>query len=761
MELFVVLVALALLLLLLVGGVLAIIAFVLALGHARQIRDLQREIRSLLNRVGHLEARTPEAEPEPAEEPATKPTPPPPIPPEPAPKPPAWTQPQEQGRAAAPGEPAPAPARSNWAGIEQAIGQKWLTWAGVLALLAAAGFFLKYAFDQQWIGPTTRVLMGLLAGIVMLGTGERFVRRGSRFFGQGLIGGGLALLYLSLFASFTLYRLVPQPVAFAAMVVVTLVGMALAVAHDSLSISFLAVLGGLLTPVLLSTGEDRRDVLFAYLLLLDLGVLGLTLSKRWRALDVLAFVGTAALFAGWFAEFYADAAWMPALLWLLVFYALFLVLACLDHLRRRTPIRVERFAVALANAALVFACACTMLHEQHEFVLGSVALGMAASYLGLAVLAGRRLPDAKRPVFGFVGLAMVFFTVSAPFYLDGWAVTLAWAAEGPLLVYLGYRFRYMPVRAGGFLVLVLSAMRIAAVHWPLHETPFVAFWNEAFLCAFCVPLAGAAAALVHRFFRHRAEEGDRTLKLALVIGGAYLALLLVHSELANALSNAGKDWLAHHVGAAPWTGGAALLLVCGLLTRSRPVRLAGLLPLTVGGVLMLVSYGYGNPGDYLVFLNVRFAAGLVAVIAAFAYRLLPGRMDAPLTKDPGGTTAFWAGLMGLPLLLSMETYSYFSCAIADAESARWTALTSVSVVWTVYASALLVVGFRRNLRSIRVTGLALFGAVALKVVLVDLGALAQVYRIVSFFVLGALMIAGAYLYHRIEQRMERSTEQPP
>jgi uncharacterized membrane protein len=74
--------------------------------------------------------------------------------------------------------------------------------------------------------------------------------------------------------------------------------MALAAAHNALPIALLAVLGGLLIPVLCSTGVDSRDVLFTYLTVLDLGVLAVTMLRRWRALDVLAFVGKWALFAG-------------------------------------------------------------------------------------------------------------------------------------------------------------------------------------------------------------------------------------------------------------------------------------------------------------------------------------------------------------------------------------------------------------------------------------------------------------------------------
>ncbi len=81
----------------------------------------------------------------------------------------------------------------------------------------------------------------------------------------------MAILYVSLFAAYGLYGLLPQAVTFVLVAIVTAGGVVL------------AVLGGLLTPVVLRTERDPRDALFAYLLLLDLGVLGVAFLKRWRA----------------------------------------------------------------------------------------------------------------------------------------------------------------------------------------------------------------------------------------------------------------------------------------------------------------------------------------------------------------------------------------------------------------------------------------------------------------------------------------------
>ena len=119
-------------------------------------------------------------------------------------------------------------------------------------------------------------------------------------------------------------------------------------------------------------------------------------------------------------------------------------------------------------------------------------------------------------------------------------------------------------------------------------------------------------------------------------------------------------------------------------------------------------------------------------------------------------TLYGIAIALLFIILSVETYLYFLGRIADAEKARWVAQMSLSVVWAVYAIGLLAVGFWRLVRSYRLSALGIFGMTALKVVIVDMAKVEEVYRIVSFLVLGILMIGASYLYHRVEKRLRMS-----
>lgn len=646
-----------------------------------------------------------------------------------------------------------------WAKFEENVGKRWITWVGVIVLFLGAAFFVKYAFEQGWLEPRARVVLGIMSGIGMLVLGGRFARRQMSALGQGLMGGGLAVLYLSLFAAFSFYNLIGQPAAFALMVVVSAVGMTLAVVHDGIAVSFLAVLGGLLTPVMLRTGQDARDALFTYLVLLNLAVLGVGLFKRWRALDVLAFVGTWLLFSAWFAEFYAASAMAPTLLWLATFYLIFLVMPFPYHLRHCTPTAVERFTMSLANASVSFGYFHWLLHADHRHGLGWVALGMSACYLASGILFRKRVRADERGFFGFIALAVTFLTMAVPLHLKLHGITLAWAAEAPVLLYFGYKYRYRPVRIGGFAVLLLSVVRLFSEYWDLHASGdrFALLFNRDFASAMCVPLGAAAYAWIHHWRRRDSSTVDRTLKVTSAIVAGFAALFVVQWEVSEWLQYHGHDYLARCAVTVLWAFGSAAFLGVGLRARSVATRVCGFAALFIAAALAAHLHALKMSGHCLIFTGPRFLATLIVVLTIFAFAFLVRRYSSHCTSEEQQFGRLLSAGATFLLLanLSVEVYTYWIREGLNPTKAKWLAQMSLSILWGVYASALLAIGFWRRIRPLRFAALALFGLTALKLILVDMAAVKQIYRIIAFVVMGVLMIGASYLYHRLEQRLVR------
>ncbi|MCA1556322.1 MAG: DUF2339 domain-containing protein, partial [Acidobacteria bacterium] len=169
--------------------------------------------------------------------------------------------------------------------LEQLIGGSLFNWLGIIAVSLTVGFFLKYAFDNDWIGQRGQVLFGAVAGVGILGAAERLRARGYKSYAYVLSGGGILILYLTVYAARVFYDLISVLPAFLLMLAVTTTAVLLAARYNAYAIAVLGLIGGFMTPALLSTGVDNQFGLFGYIALLNSGVLALAYFKRWRSLN--------------------------------------------------------------------------------------------------------------------------------------------------------------------------------------------------------------------------------------------------------------------------------------------------------------------------------------------------------------------------------------------------------------------------------------------------------------------------------------------
>ena len=544
--------------------------------------------------------------------------------------------------------------------LEKTLGLRWTTWIGGLVLFLGAGLLIKYAFEKSWLGPGYRVTLGCLAGLCIGAAGLRFIRRQMRALGQGLVGVGLAVLYASLYGAYGLYELLPQTIVFALMTGVTVAGMVVAVSFDALPIAFMAVLGGFITPIMLGSGQDSRDSLFAYLLLLDIGVLGVALFRHWRALDVLAFTGTSLMFGAWYITFHqADTyALAPTMAWLTAFYLVFLIEPFAYHLRLRTPIVGERFALAVTNAVGMFGWAYVLLHEQHPHILGTITLGMSAAYLVLGIWMRRMIKEDRRAIFGFASLFIAFLIIAVPIHLDMHAVTIAWAIKAPVLLFLAYKYAYLPMRCASVIPLALAYARLFLFHWPLHRTAFFPVFNAEFGTVVFLLLSGTAYAFIHRRYAQKGHVLDQVSRRWVGLGTAFLGLIMTHIEIWQWLDLSDRDSARFWASSLVWTAGALGFLYACLKKPSKHLFCSCLVALVPACVLYVCDLFNGSALPAWGLLHGRLlAAGLTSVMIFAAARLCRQLPELELKRQD----EIWLGLykLGVALtvaLLSIETW---------------------------------------------------------------------------------------------------------
>ncbi len=327
--------------------------------------------------------------------------------------------------------------------LESRIGSHWLNRIGITAVLIGVSYFLKFAFDNDWIGPTGRVAIGLLAGIAVVVWSETFRRRGYRVFSYSLKAVGIGVLYLSLYAAFQVYNLIPSSVAFMMMFAVTAATAVMAWTQDAEVLAAFALIGGFSTPLLLSTGQNREVALFAYVAILDLGALALLILKPWRRLLILSYVGTLSLYVGWYSSFYDLTQLRMTVGFATLFFAIFAVapMVTLPAEKGRWSDLVPPL-IAVINAAGYFLQIYIMFEEIGTKDTAWFALALAALYVFLSRKSRVRAASAEtaRTVdLLHLALAMGFITVAIPIRLDAHWVTMGWFVEAAILLWVADR----------------------------------------------------------------------------------------------------------------------------------------------------------------------------------------------------------------------------------------------------------------------------------------------------------------------------------
>jgi uncharacterized membrane protein len=551
----------------------------------------------------------------PASEAAAVPSDPSPVPPELPP-------------AAPPPETAPLPVLTE--GAELQFGQKWLLIAGVAITVLGIGFFLKYAFDQNWVGPAGRIILGYLAAVAFFGVGDFFRRRsGAAAFGLYLTGGGLATLYLVTYAAFQLYEILSQTVAFGLMVLVTILACLLALVYDTQWLAVLGLIGGFLTPLILSTGQSAQVVLMSYMVLLNGGILSIAAWKRWKILNTLGFLCTWLLFTGWFVDYYTVATFWRTLVFLHLFFLIYAFVPFLYYFVHASGEQLTGSLLTSFNTLVTFGYAYGMVRTYASLpAVSLIALAYAGLFFGMASFLYRRHPENLEPFILLLAKGLLFLIVAVPMLFSGHWITLFWSVQVGVILWAGFRLHNRWLCYGALALLLLAVGKF--VFYDYGEV--FAFRLETFAYA--------------RDFAELLLE--RWSTMAFVLG--------------------------------------ALLYSAHMLRTAEPV----------------LEPWQPNVTTWLY--------GTFAVL--------------------------------LFVVLTLEVSAYF---YARAPQARFAAL---SVLWTLFSIALMLLGFRYQQARLRLVSLGLFGVTILKVFLADMARVSTPFRIVSFVVLGLMLIGASYLYYR-------------
>jgi uncharacterized membrane protein len=539
-------------------------------------------IRELEVRLTRLEAALPRAAaPQPtAPLPAVAAEPAPPPAPvaqavEPLPPPIAATEPQF-----ALVEPTPAPEH-----LEAIIGRRWIGLVAIALIVGATAYFLKYAFENRWIGELGRVTLGVAAGLTLVWGG--YQRHGSRwrYLSEVLTGGGITILYLSVYGAFAYYHLVDQRTAFIFLAILVVEAHLLAMAYNAPSIAVLALAGGFLVPLLLSTGRDQYRVLFTYIGILDLGMLGVVIARSWRWIGSLAYLGTQFLFWGWYSEHYHPEKRMAALLFQSAIFLIFVGADLAPYLRRQAAGWEEWIRLAV-NPFVFYAICYALLDADYHDWMAALALALAAVYAALARAQLGLSPTDRHGLLVTLGTALTFVTLAIPIQFHSNWITIAWGLEAVVLLWAANETAAELLQMFSVVVFGLAVGRFLFLDTPWgNRPPFTPVANRYFLGMLALAACLGAAAYLCR----RVEGAALKIGLAAFgvfwLGSSFEAYTYFAAQLqtipptaADGLETARRlVWAGQLSLSLLWSAYAGLLTATGFRLQLRPLRVAGLI----------------------------------------------------------------------------------------------------------------------------------------------------------------------------------------
>lgn len=664
--------------------------------------------------------------------------------------------------------PKPQAAPKTREGLEDFIGGNILNKVGIGILIIGIGIFVKYAIDQDWIGAVGRVMIGLLSGGILM-TVAHWLRKPYKAFSSVLLGGGIAVLYFSMAIAFHQYGLISQTAAFVTMCGITGIAVFFSIAYNRQEIAVLALLGAFATPFMVATGAGNWVALFTYLAIVNVGMLVLAWFRDWQVVRMLGYAITLLLFGGWMGVTYLNDRALPlgAFGFGTLFFLIFFLTNLAYRLRKKEVADSFTMISLISNSAFHYGGAMLVLNASgNSGYLGLFTAIMAAFHLGFIFALKRYLQLNDKLQLMLIGLALTFATLAIPIQLEGNYVTLFWAAESVLLLFLAQRAGIRMLFIGSAIVSGLSVIFLG-YQWALaYQNGFVAghtfLLNGTYLTSLFTTAALVGLVVLHR----RTQDPFRFYSEALVGFYQYIATALGYLGMVLELA----QWLeepryASLIGVATFTGlyVSGLVLVAAyrkdygfatIATALAAIALVFWNVIQLGYLAQLrTDYMNENAGTEAFPAHfLAFASMMVAFVVSV--RFLAGRTN--LQKDNGRLLIWGASVLGLVLLSIELDHVLVMAGVPVTLSHR----VGYPILWGLTGFGLIAWGLRSRLVAPRFGGLALFSLILLKLFLFDIREVSAGGKIAAFISLGVLLLVISFMYQRIRKLLTDQEDKP-
>ena len=652
--------------------------------------------------------------------------------------------------------------------LERILGDNWLSKVGIVTLVLGIGFFVKYAIDQNWINEIGRVGIGLLTGGIIIGVAHK-LKKQYHVFSSILVGGGISVFYITITLAFREYAIFSQPVAFILLTIVTIFSVILSLLYNRQELAVFSLIGGFLSPLMISTGSGNYIVLFSFLLILNTSMLVISLKKNWRLIGIISYVLSLIFFWVWllakFENEYAGATVFASL-----FFIQFYLLAIIEHYNARKQMSLYQAMLILTNNLSVFLALMIIFSSLEYNFRGLATIAIAVFNAVVMTALFRQARIDRNMIFLIVAVVMSLVSLAIPIQLKGHVITMFWAAEAVLLLWLWQRSRINVFRLGFLIITFLTIISyIMDAHSNYSYSAELGILVNRIFITGIVVLASFTVNLVLL----RKEDKDLYFKLKGVhlfkvkdIINVFRFLLIIFAftvpylELNHQLGvhTDGENYVYsfRHVSLAVYTGLFVAALAIVFRNRIDGLKFSVFFIFSLLYTFIFSSlttelrediylYNYYTSAYFLIHYLSLPAIGYILYILTRNIKNIPKGVFKPvcwllvilsvsiLSVELDHTVI---GLLSTPdnyfdLLYDVHTFGY-------------------PILWGMAAMVLMIWGLKKKEVILRQISLISFGLIILKFYVYDVWHMSQGGRIFSFVFLGVILLTVSFLQQKIK-----------
>ncbi len=654
---------------------------------------------------------------------------------------------------------------------------------GILITIIGVFIGVKYTIDNNLISPVARIVLAYLFAFGLLAVAFKLKKTYNNF-SAVILSGAMTMLYFITFIAFDFYNLIPRVLAFLIMLIFTVFTVLSAQAYKKQIIAILGLVGAYAIPFLLSSGSGAVEILFSYMLLINMGIIFVSIKNRWPKLFYISFSATWLIFTSWYSNrFDVNEYFLIAILFSTAFYFQFYVISLARKVMIKEPFEKLDLLFSYLNSFIFYGIIYSVLNQgsRSDSFIGIATVLIAGTQV-LAAYYHKKFNADPAIRHLTIALAFIFLALAIPVQFNGKWMTIFWVLEAAVLFIYGRKTNIAPLETLGVIIMHIGIISLVvdwAAFYMVKDTGERTLLNTMFLSSL---FSFSAVVYSYKYHIQKASIFKTLMYLPYLnsffpTAGIGILYFMFNLEISAFWSNTfanntvvldeqiyyNRDYhsfssLSIAIYTTLFTG--ALLHIIKL---KKKIRLNLALYISVVGVLIIClltnlqlsslrySYLHDNNDMFIhgiMNLLVRYIFYSAVLYFFYAFR----RTTIPLASK--SALVHYSSQLAILFFLSTELYVW-----VDVTGIAGYSNMLLSILWGCYGLFIATRGIFKSTRELRLFGIVLLGITILKLFLVDLTKLSTIEKTAVFISLGLLMLLLSFLYNKFKPTEELETNE--